>query len=192
MQKRSFLFSIAPATVLFAAALVAACHSTPPPEPTPPNLPLDSADPRWQDGSLPAPAASPTIVAAATPPAAPDGSPAPTLTPYLSPVPSAEPNRPKLDQPSCLLTTPMAYPPEAKKAQVEGLAVAQCVVEPDGQLTACKMLKIEGPLFFAPVMKHLETARARPFTAEGKPARVRCNFPFRFKLESAPPPPPAP
>jgi outer membrane biosynthesis protein TonB len=88
---------------------------------------------------------------------------------------------PSLDHSTCELRGQPPYPREALAQKIEGIGIARCTVEPDGSLSGCKVLKASGP-FEETVTSFLATARARPFTAAGKPARVACNFTLRFKL----------
>lgn len=88
---------------------------------------------------------------------------------------------PALDQSTCQLLAQPPYPQEALAQKIEGVVVARCTVEPDGALSGCNVLKASYP-FEPPVRSFLATARARPFTASGRPVRVACNFTLRFKL----------
>jgi Gram-negative bacterial TonB protein C-terminal len=64
---------------------------------------------------------------------------------------------------------------------VEATLLARCTVEPGGSLSGCTILKSH-PFFEASVKAHLASAKVRGFTAQGKPVRVACNYPFRYKL----------
>lgn len=92
------------------------------------------------------------------------------------------PGSPLLTQKACPRPDSPAYPKAAKDAKVEATIVAQCIAEKNGSL-ACKLIKSH-PLFEKPLMDHLNTSKVPPMTTtDGKPARVRCIYTYRFKLE---------
>lgn len=88
---------------------------------------------------------------------------------------------PALDQSTCVMLGKPPYPREALAQKIEGVVLARCVVEPDGSLSGCAVLK--APYSFeGPVKAFLAGARARPFTSSGRPVRVPCNFSFRYRI----------
>jgi protein TonB len=75
----------------------------------------------------------------------------------------------------------IAYTREAIEAQVEGLMIVQCVIEVDGRLSRCGVLK-SVPLMEPTVLEALQTWRFEPVTLRGKPVAVKYNVPIRLVL----------
>jgi len=130
------------------------------------------------------PAAAPAPVTVA-PPASETVPPGPAQAGSDAPPagpPVLTPTDPALVPSTCPLPAPPAYPEKARHERIEGKVIARCVVEPDGTLSGCTLLKSH-PSFDAEVLAALARSRVRPFTANGQPVRVACYYPFSFKLE---------
>jgi outer membrane biosynthesis protein TonB len=163
----------------------------------PPRVPVQQTEP-------PAPLASPSPPTVAAPPApadptappAPVGSPSPPANLSILPgligatapsSPEGAPDSnvrklgdPSLDQKVCPPVGMPPYPQKALHARAEAHVVARCLVEVNGTLN-CTLLKSD-PLFDEPILSALAKARVQPFTAQGEPVRVFCNYPFRYKI----------
>lgn len=76
------------------------------------------------------------------------------------------------------------YPEEAKKANAEGMAVIQFVVEKDGTLSNFENLKKDVRQDLTDeAMRVLRTSpKWTPATKDGQPVRVKMTLPIRFKL----------
>jgi TonB family protein len=107
-----------------------------------------------------------------------------TATPSTSTAPGAPPagTMRALDQPGCPPVGQPPYPVPAREAEAEGLLIVRCIVEPDGSFGSCTLLRSH-PMFDSAVKLHFAGVHVRPFTAQGMPVRVACNYPFRYKLQ---------
>ena len=74
------------------------------------------------------------------------------------------------------------YSREAMAAQVEGLMIVRCVIELDGTLQDCKVIKTL-PYMEAAVLEALATHKYTPVMFQGKPQRV--NYTFNIKLKAS-------
>jgi hypothetical protein len=89
---------------------------------------------------------------------------------------------PRLTQTRCPRQDGPPYPQAAKDANVETTIIARCIVETNGALD-CKLVKSH-PLFEKSMLDHLKKTRVPPMTTtDGKPARVLCNFVYRFRMD---------
>ena len=71
------------------------------------------------------------------------------------------------------------YSREALAAGVEGMMIVRCVIELDGKLEDCKVIKTL-PYMEAAVLSALATHRYSPVMFQGRPQRV--NYTFNIKL----------
>jgi protein TonB len=75
------------------------------------------------------------------------------------------------------------YPQAAKDAKVETRIIAQCILETNGSLSSCRLV-VSHPMFEKAMMDHLNKSKLTPMTTtDGKPARVLCNYAYRFQVE---------
>lgn len=76
------------------------------------------------------------------------------------------------------------YPDELRKANVEGVVVAQFVVDTNGRYSdrTFKVLSSTNPRFSEAVKNALPTMRFMPATIDGKPVRQLLEQPFTFSL----------
>ncbi len=89
----------------------------------------------------------------------------------------------RLTQTRCPQPGAPPYPQAAKDANVETRIVVRCIVETNGTLNSCKLLKSH-PLFDKPMLEHLKKAKVPPMTTtDGKPARVQCQYVYRFNMQ---------
>ena len=89
-----------------------------------------------------------------------------------------------------LLSKNVNYPEAARKENIQGTAVVSFIVEKDGQISQCKILKDIGGgcgQEAVRVINALNRAGFRwgPAQAKGKPVRMRQSLPIRFKLQEA-------
>jgi protein TonB len=73
------------------------------------------------------------------------------------------------------------YTREALEAHVEGLVIVKCIINTDGRLTNCQMIK-PLPHMDAAILDWLANRRYSPVTYQGKPVKVSYVFNFRLKM----------
>jgi protein TonB len=84
--------------------------------------------------------------------------------------------------PPVLLSGPhIAYTPEARAARVEGLMVVRCIIEVDGSVGSCELLK-PVPHMERAVLEALRARRYKPVMVDGQPMRVKYTFNVRLVL----------
>jgi TonB family protein len=77
------------------------------------------------------------------------------------------------------------YPPDAKKARLQGKVFISFVVERDGSLTNCAILKGVSPDIDAEALRVVNNSpKWKPGIQNGRPVRVQYSIPLNFKLPS--------
>ena len=76
---------------------------------------------------------------------------------------------------------PLGYTPQAIDHQVEGTMLVECVVQADGGVRRCRVLK-GLPFLDQAIVSALEQRRYRPATLGGNPLDVRYTFTVRLNL----------
>ncbi|HRE92087.1 MAG TPA: energy transducer TonB, partial [Myxococcota bacterium] len=71
------------------------------------------------------------------------------------------------------------YSREALEAGVEGTMIVKCVIEVDGRLENCRVIK-SLPYMEKAVLEALDSHRYSPVTFQGRPARVDYTFTIRL------------
>lgn len=84
-----------------------------------------------------------------------------------------------MDRPKKLSGRDPEYSREALAAGVEGMMIVRCIIEIDGKLQDCKVIK-SLPYMEDAVMSALATHRYTPVMFQGRPQRV--NYTFNIKL----------
>jgi protein TonB len=104
----------------------------------------------------------------------------------LAPAPPPPPPRPvkydtRMTAPVLVSAPPLEYTQQALEREVEGTMLVECVVEVDGSVRACKVLR-SLPFMDRAVISNLEQRRYRPATLGGQPLAVQYTFAVKFKL----------
>lgn len=76
----------------------------------------------------------------------------------------------------------LVYPEIARQAGVEGLAVVQVVVEPDGTPSGIEIARSASPVLDNAARDAVATLRFKPGRQRGTAVRVRMAIPIRFRL----------
>jgi TonB family protein len=76
------------------------------------------------------------------------------------------------------------YTADALRAKIQGAAQLECVIEPDGTVSECRVTKSLDPVFGLDLeaIKAAKQFRFRPATLNGKPVRYRALFEITFVL----------
>ena len=76
------------------------------------------------------------------------------------------------------------YTADAMRAKIQGAALLECIIEADGSVSECRVLKSLDPTFGLDLeaVKAAKQFRFRPATLNGKPVRYRANFEINFTL----------
>jgi periplasmic protein TonB len=73
------------------------------------------------------------------------------------------------------------YTREALEAHVEGLVIVKCIINTDGRLSNCQIIK-PLPHMDSAILEWLAERKYSPVTFQGKPVRVSYVFNFRLKM----------
>jgi protein TonB len=88
------------------------------------------------------------------------------------------------------LGTPQ-YPPEARAAGIQGVVIAEVVIDPSGNVTDAKVLR-SIPLLDEPALRAVRDWHYAPTVINGQPVPVRMTVTVNFTLPPASPPAPTP
>lgn len=78
----------------------------------------------------------------------------------------------------------LQYPAQAREQGVQGRVVVEFVVETDGRLTGCRVLRSVSPELDREALRLLSIMpRWEPGSKDGQPVRVRYTYPIAFRLE---------
>jgi serine/threonine-protein kinase len=130
--------------------------------------------------SDPGPAATPAVIAAATP-APPTPGSVPAAAPVTPPPAAVARFEEGMTRPTPISAVAPAYTREALEAKVEGTVIAKCVVTTSGALTGCRIVK-GVPHMDQAVLNALAASRYQPATLQGKPVAVDYIFTMRLVL----------
>jgi protein TonB len=93
-----------------------------------------------------------------------------------------------MQRPKVVCSPSIRVPKKALEQQVSGMALAQCVVDVDGSLCDCKLLR-SLPYMDEAILDAVDGMQYQPIIYKGRPVRVQMVIPIRIpKRESAPPP----
>jgi TonB family protein len=82
------------------------------------------------------------------------------------------------------LSHSIKYPRAAQEKEIEGKVFLKFVVEKDGSIKECKVIRSVDPLLDAEAVRLvMEMPRWEPAKQEGKPVRIEYNLPVNFKLQ---------
>ena len=92
----------------------------------------------------------------------------------------------KIEKPKLVCSPQLRYTKEAYANRVSGIALAKCVIDLDGRLCDCKILR-SVPGMDEAILDALDMMRYSPVLYEGHLQRIQWVIPFRIL-----PPPPTP
>lgn len=179
-----------PPRVNAAAPAVAAPENRPATEPVaatrdqvPPPEPATTPTPSTDAPTKPEPTPEieePAVAAAAAPPATPKKDDVP-VAPEVD-LNKVIPFGKFMNRPVRVAGADPQYTREARLAKVEGTMIVRCVIERDGSLSGCKVIK---PLahMTQTVMEALSTHRYTPIKFKGEVRRVAYVFNFKFAMQ---------
>jgi protein TonB len=113
----------------------------------------------------------------APPPAPAEAAPATPSGPRFVPATRLATEPRLLERPS------VSYPPEARKAGLEGDVVLQLHIDERGQVVAVKVLSGPGMGLEEAAKRAARAFRFSPATADGEPVRTEIRFTYTFLLE---------
>jgi protein TonB len=86
-----------------------------------------------------------------------------------------------MTRPSRISGRDPVYTQEAREAKVEGFALVRCVIEIDGFVTHCEIVKAM-PFMSDEILGAVKTWRFTPALRDGHPVRVLYTIPIRLRL----------
>lgn len=87
-------------------------------------------------------------------------------------------------QPEPLSQTAPAYPPELRKARIEGSVTLIFVLSEDGRVEDPRIESSSRPEFEKPALDAVRKWRFKPGLKDGNPVRTYLRLPMRFKIHS--------
>ena len=85
--------------------------------------------------------------------------------------------------PVALACAPLAYPEEARKAKVQGVAIVAAVIGADGKVESTELVQSLPHGLGRAAEEAVRNCRFQPATLDGHPIRTRFEVPVRFDLE---------
>ncbi|PTL76261.1 energy transducer TonB [Vitiosangium sp. GDMCC 1.1324] len=86
-----------------------------------------------------------------------------------------------MTRPEMISGEPIRYTPEALRARVNGLVIAQCTITREGTVEDCRIIK-GLPFMDEAVIETLQSRRYHPVLFQGKPISVKYTFSMRLKV----------
>jgi protein TonB len=83
-----------------------------------------------------------------------------------------------MQKPTLLVSPSVTYSKEAMAMKVGGVALVKCVINLDGALTECKIIK-GLPYMDQQILESVRSWKYTPVTYQGHPQRVEMIIPFR-------------
>ena len=83
-----------------------------------------------------------------------------------------------MEKPQILVKTPPTYTREAAAMQVSGVALVKCIINLDGSLTDCRIMK-GLPYMDKQILESLRSWKYTPVMYQGHPQRVEMIIPYR-------------
>ncbi|HWN97625.1 MAG TPA: energy transducer TonB [Methylomirabilota bacterium] len=77
-----------------------------------------------------------------------------------------------------------AYPPELRKAKIEGAVTLLFLLSEDGRVEEARVENSSRPEFEKPALEAIRKWRFRPGTKDGQPVRTYLRIPMRFRVTS--------
>ncbi|MGN6644165.1 MAG: energy transducer TonB [Verrucomicrobiota bacterium] len=78
-----------------------------------------------------------------------------------------------------------AYPPELRKAKIEGLVTVVFVLNEDGRVEEPKVENSSRPEFEKPALEDIRKWQFRPGMKDGQPVRTYIRIPLRFRIATS-------
>jgi protein TonB len=91
-----------------------------------------------------------------------------------------------LEKPVVVSRTPLVLTKDAVKYHIQGVALVKCVVELDGSLSACRIVK-GLPFLDEAILSSISNWKCEPATYQGHPQRVEMTFAIRVGAPQAAP-----
>ena len=88
-------------------------------------------------------------------------------------------------RPEAVSQTPPTYPPELRKAKVEGLVTLVFILGEDGRVQDPRVENSSRPEFEKPALEAIRKWRFRPGVKDGQPVRTYIRIPMRFRLAAS-------
>lgn len=85
-------------------------------------------------------------------------------------------------RPEAVSQTAPVYPPELRKARIEGLVTVVFVLNEEGRVEDPRVENSSRPEFEKPALEAIRKWRFRPGTREGQPVRTFMKCPIRFRI----------
>lgn len=86
-----------------------------------------------------------------------------------------------MERPVKLSGRPLEYTREALEARVEGLMIVKCVINTEGKVDRCRIIK-PVPHMEKAVLDSLYSSRYKPVTFQGRPVQVDYTFNIRLQI----------
>jgi protein TonB len=87
-------------------------------------------------------------------------------------------------RPEAISQVPPTYPPELRKAKIEGLVTLVFIVGQDGKVEDPRVENSSRPEFEKPALEAIRKWRFRPGQKDGQPVRTYSRIPVRFRVQS--------
>jgi periplasmic protein TonB len=87
-------------------------------------------------------------------------------------------------RPEAVSQVPPTYPPELRKAKIEGLVTIVFIVGQDGKVEDPRVENSSRPEFEKPALEAIRKWRFRPGEKDGHPVRTYSRIPVRFRVQS--------
>jgi periplasmic protein TonB len=87
-------------------------------------------------------------------------------------------------RPEAVSQIPPAYPPELRKAKIEGMVTLVFVLSEDGHVEDPRVENSSRPEFEKPALEATRKWRFRPGEKDGQPVRTYVRIPMRFRVSS--------
>lgn len=88
-------------------------------------------------------------------------------------------------RPEAVSQVPPTYPPELRKAKIEGSVTLVFVLGEDGKVGDPRIENSTRPEFEKPALEAIRKWRFRPGMKEGQPVRTYIRIPMRFRISSS-------
>jgi protein TonB len=88
-------------------------------------------------------------------------------------------------RPEVISQVPPTYPPELRKARIDGLVTVAFVLNEEGRVEDARVESASRPEFEKPALEAIRKWRFRPGMREGRAVRTYIRIPLRFQVGSA-------
>ncbi len=87
-------------------------------------------------------------------------------------------------RPELIASVPPQYPPELRKARVEGLVTLVFVIDESGRVEDVRVESSSRPEFERPALEAVRKWKFRPGQKDGEPVRCYMRLPIRFRINT--------